>query len=266
MSNDEAADGIEVAATMKSLALLLHQIVLGNREATPDDIHYYYMRHVSDLFQFARVAATTTKLQMILVSLQDAKSVLEQGEDAESLLKNAWHLMRKVVSGEDIEKIAAIQIELRRGGMDPIFISEPDVWEQANRLLQGWSTPENEDQRVEYIVSYGDGFQDRRWFKLPLFDKPYSGKRRMIGPEPNLGERVIGSLNKSVDLGSEQQDSFDAARHAALAYLRQYEIGGSAYKEAVTEAIIKIQDEQWRPSIAYRRWLHSEHNQRNGSL
>ncbi len=265
MTNQAAADGIEVAATMKSLALLWHRIVRGEREATTDEIHYYFMRHVSDLFQFARAAATITKLQMLLETLQRAKSALEQEEDAEAQIAEAWHLMRRILSQEEIEKISASQIELRRSGMNAIIVSGADVWEQANRILRSWSTLENEDQRVEYIVSYRNGEIDGRWLKLPLFDKPYSGQRRMIGPALDLGERIVGSLEKSIDLACESQASFDETQFRALAYLRRYAVGG-AYNETVTTAILRIQDEQWRPGIAYRRSLHSEHNQREGSL
>lgn len=266
-SMPEAADRIEVAATMKSLAFSLYQdVLLGKREVTPDEIHYFYISHVNDLLQFARMPATITKLQMILETLQQAETVLDQEEDAEQSLRDAWQLMRSVLSQEEIEKISASQIELRRSGIDPIIVSGADVWEQANRILQGWSLPENEDQRVEYIVSYSDEFQDGRWLKLPLFYQMYDGERFLIGPALDLGKQIIAALEKSIDLCSEHQASFDNARDAALTYLRRYEVGGSAGAEAVTEAIVKIQEEQWRPGIVYRRSLHSEHNQREGSL
>ena len=172
----EVTDGNEVTATMKSLALLLHQIVLEKKEATPSSLTYL-TKHVGDLLQFAKTTATTIKLQSILEKLHHANRALEQGEDAASLLRDAWQLMRNVLSHDEVEKIATIQIEFRRSGMDSLLISGIDEWEQANRILQKWSTLENEDQRVEYVVSYSDGFQDGRWFKLPLFYASYNGVR-----------------------------------------------------------------------------------------
>lgn len=262
----QEADGIEVAATMKSLALLMHQIVLGNREATPEDIHYYFIKHVTDLLQFARMAATITKLQMILKSLYEAKSALEREEDAEQCLRDAWQLMRSVLSQEEIEKIAASQIELRRRGMEPLVVSGADTWEQANHHLRSWSTTENEDQRVEYAVSYHDGLKDGRWLNLPLFYNMDNGERWRIGPELNLGNQIIAALETSIDLCSQQHASFEAARYDVLAYLKQYAIGGNAGVEAVTTAILNIQKEQWSPGIVYRRSLHTEHNRREGIL
>lgn len=265
IADDLQHDGAEVVATMKSLAFSLHQIVLGKREATPDYIHYYCSMHVSDLFQFAKTAATTTKLQMILEILQQAETALHQEEDAEVLLRDAWQLARKVLSREDAEKISAIQIALRRSGMETILVSEADTWEQANYLLRSWSTPENEDQRIEYVVSYSDRSQDGRWLNLPLFYKPYSGERWRIGPALDLGKQIIAALEKSIDLCSENQTSFDAARLEVVTYLRQYTVGGTACDEAVTTAILKIQDEQWSPAIVYRHALHSKHK-REGTL
>ncbi|HZU01325.1 MAG TPA: hypothetical protein VFA10_16770 [Ktedonobacteraceae bacterium] len=261
----EAADGIEVAATCASLALSLHQVILGKSEATPDEIHYFYMEHVNDLLQFARTPATISKLQAILDILQRAKSALEQEEEAEPQLRDAWRLMRKVVSQEEVEKVPASQIELRRSGMDAIVLSGAGAWEQANQLLRSWSILEHEGQRVEYMIRYNDGHKDSGWLKLPLFYTGY-GEPFLIGPALDLGRQIIAVLEKSIDLGSGDQTSFDKARYAALSYLRRYEVGGSAGAEEVTEAIIKIQDDQWRPDIAYRRSLHSEHNQQEGSL
>jgi hypothetical protein len=264
---EEAVDGIEVAATMKSLAHSLHEIVRGNREATTDHIRYYFMRHVRDLFQFAKTTATTTKLQMILEVLQQAETALNQEEDAEPLLRDAWQLMRKVLSHEDVEKLSASQIELRRSGIDPIRVSGVDVWEQANRILQEWSTQESEDQRVEYIISYSDGFTDGRWLNLPLFYKMHgAGEDFRIGPALDLGNQIIAALETSIDLCSQQHASFEAARYDALAYLKNYAIGGSTGVEAVTTAILKFQKEQWSPGIIYRHALHTEHNRREGVL
>lgn len=263
---EEAIDGIEVAATMKSLVLSMHQIVLGNEEVTPDHLYYYFTKHVADLLRFARIAATITKLQMILKSLDEAKSALEREEDAEQSLRNTWQLMRSVLSLEEIEKIAASQIELRRSGIDPIIVSGADMWEQANHHLRSWSTTENEGQRIDYIVSYRDGSQDGRWLKLPLFYNMDNGERWRIGPELDLGQQIIAALETSIDLCSEQHASFEAARYDALAYLKNYEIGGSTGVEAVTTAILKFQEEQWSPSIIYRHALHAEHNRREGVL
>jgi hypothetical protein len=261
----EAADGIEVAATMKSLEISLHQMVLGNREATPDYISYY-MRHVTDLLQFARIAVTITKLQMILKTLDEAKSALEQDEDAEQSLRNAWQLMQSVLSLEEVEKIPANLIELRRSALDPMVLSGVDMWEQANHLLQEWSTSENEDQRVEYRLGYDDGLKDGGWLKLPLFYKMDDGERWRIGPALELGQLIIAALEKNIDRCSEQRASFETARQEALAYLRQYAIGGSAGVEAVTTAILNIQKDQWSPGIIYRHALHSEQSMREGSL
>lgn len=262
----QEADGIEVAATMKSLVIDLHQVVLGNREVTPDHLHYYFIKHVADLLQFARMATTITKLQMILETLQRAKSALEQDEDAEQTLRDAWQLMRSVLSQEEIEKISASQIELRRSGMEPIHVSGASAWEQANLLLQEWSTPENEDQRVEYIVSYSDGSKEGRWLNLPLFYQMDDGERWRIGPALELGNQIIDDLKKSMDLGSANHASFEAARLEVLAYLRHYAVGGSTGIEATTTALLNIQKEQWSPSIVYRRSLHTEHNRREGVL
>lgn len=259
-------DGIEVAATMKSLVLSMHQIVLGNRETTPEDIHYYFIRHVADLLQLARMAATITKLQMIIEILQRAKNALEQEEDAEQSLRDAWQQMRSVLSQEEIEKVSARQIELRRSGIDPILVSGPDVWEQANHILQEWSTPEHEDARVEYVVGYLDGHVDGRWLNLPLFYTMDNGERWRIGPELDLGNLIIAALETSIDLCSQQHASFEAARYDALAYLKNYKIGGNAGVEAVTTAILKLQKEHWSPGITYRHALHTEHNRREGVL
>ncbi len=261
----QEADGIEVAATMKSLAHSLHEIVRGNREATTDHIRYL-MHHVRDLFQFAKTTATTTKLQMILEVLQQTETALNQEEDAEALLRDAWHLMRSVLSLEEIEKIAASQIELRRSGMEPLVVSGADAWEQASHILQEWSTPENEDERVEYRISYDDGLKEGRWLNLPLFYNIHDGERFLIGTALDLGNQVIAAQEKSIDLCSEQHASFEAARLDALAYLRRYKIGGGAGVEAVTTAILNIQKEQWSPAIVYRHSLHTEHNRREGVL
>lgn len=263
----EAGDGIEVAAIMKSLAHSLHEIVRGNREATTDHIRYYFMRHVRGMFQFAKTTATTTKLRMILEVLQQAETALSQEEDAEQSLRDAWQLMRKVLSHEDVEKLSASQIELRRSGIDPILVSGVDVWEQANRILQEWSTQENEDQRVEYSISYSDGFTEGRWLNLPLFNKMYgAGEDFRIGPALDLGQQIIAALETSIDLCSQRHASFEAARYDALAYLKNYEIGGSACDEAVTTAILKFQKEQWSSGITYRHALHTERNRREGVL
>jgi hypothetical protein len=259
----KAADGIEVAATCASLALSLHQVILGNSEVTPDEINYFYMEHVGDLLQFARIPVTITKLQMIFETLQRAKSALEREEDADAQLREAWRLMRKVVSQEEVEKVPASQIELRRSGMDTIVLSGADTWEQANQHLRSWSILEHEGQRVEYMVRYNDGHKDGRWLTLPLFYKGY-GEPFLIGPALDLGRQIIAVLEKSIDLGSENPASFDAARDAALAYLRRYEIGGGAGVEVVTEAIVNIQDEQWSPGIAYRRLLHVDQPEGEG--
>jgi hypothetical protein len=264
-ADDTQQDGIEVAATMRSLEISLHQMVLGNDEATPSYIAYY-MRHVNGLLRFAHTQGTMSKLQRLLETLDEAKSTLEQDEDAESQLRNAWQLMRRVLSLEEIEKIPASQVALQLSGTDQIIVSGLDAWEQANRILHSWSTQENEDQRVEYIISYSDGFTDGRWLNLPLFYKmDGAGEDFRIGPALELGNQIIAVLEKSIDLGSEHEASFDAARDAALVYLRHYAVGG-ACNEAVTTAILRIQNEQWSPGIVYRRSLHSEKHQREGSL
>jgi hypothetical protein len=218
------------------------------------------------LLPFAKVSATISKLQRLLETLQNAKSALEQDEDAEPLLRDAWHQMRSVLSQEEIEKIAAIQIELRRSGMEPLVVSGADAWEQANHILQEWSTPENEDERVEYRIGYDDGLKEGRWLNLPLFYNMHDGERWRIGPRLQLGKQVIDTLEKSIDLCSEQHASFEAARLEVLAYLRHYAVGGSAGVEAVTTAILNIQKEHWSPGIVYRRSLHTEHNRREGVL
>ena len=262
---EDDQDGIKIAATMKSLAGILKSLLQGEREDVPKYIHYF-LAHVSDLLQFAKQRTTTSKLQAILETLHRAESALEQKEDVAPPLRDARQLMRKVLSHEEVEKIAASSIEIRRKGMAPIIISESDVWEQANRILQEWCTPENEDQRIEYIISYSDGCQDGRWLKLPLFYQLYSGGQSQIGPVLELGKQIISALERTIDLGSKNQISFDAARHAALSYLRRYEVGGYTCEEVVTTAILKIQQEQWSPRIVYRHSLHSASNQREGFL
>lgn len=266
MMQAQERDGIEVAATMESLAIDLHQVVLGNRETTPDMLLYYYIRHVRDLLQFARVAATISKLQKLLEVLNEAKSTLEQDEDAEPRLRDAWHLMQSVLSLEEVEKIPANLIELRRSALDPMVLSGVDMWEQANHLLQEWSTSENEDQRVEYRLGYDDGLKDGGWLKLPLFYTMDDGERWRIGPRLQLGQLIIAALEKNIDRCSEQRASFETARQEALAYLRQYAIGGSTGEEAVTTAILKIQKDQWSPGIIYRHALHPEQSMREGFL
>jgi hypothetical protein len=254
----QKTDGIEVAATMKSLALLLHQVVRGNRDATPDDILYYYIRHVRDLLQFAGMAATITKLQMIIETLQRALHTLEQEADAAPLLKDAWHLMLSVLSREEIKKIAVDSIEFRRGGLDPVVVP---TWEQATRIIQEWSTPINENQRVEYRIRYSDGYTDSRWFSLPLFSGSYQ-----IDQIKTLEGRLLQSLTRELDLSTSDHSSFDAAQERIMQYLRRYAVGGDGFHEEVSQFIIDNQDIQWSPGIAYRRWMHLERDPRYGVL
>ena len=264
-------DGVEVTAAMKSLGISMHQIVLEKREVTPDYLHYYFIEHISDLFQFAKTTLTTSKLQMILETLQQAETVLKQEEEAEPLLAAAWQLMRKVVSQEEVEKISVTQIEIRPNKLsaEAIILSGPDTWEQANHILQQWSTPENEEKRVEYVISYSDGFQDGRWLKLPLFYTPLSGEqedREQIEPDLDLGKQLIAALNKNIDLSSANPASFYVACQEAVTYLRHYAVGGSACAEEVTTSILRMQDEQWSHGTVYRSFLHAESRQSEGSL
>ncbi len=96
-------DGAEIRATLKSLKMLLKQVISGNREASSCDIEWSLMK-LDDLLQFAgENTGTAEKLQQAIAEIKQAQHTLPQDESEETpaefypLARNAYELMNEIM-------------------------------------------------------------------------------------------------------------------------------------------------------------------------
>jgi hypothetical protein len=250
----------DIRATFKSMILELEQILLRNRE--PERIIEWYVFRLERDFRPSAIKMIQ-QLRVILEALKQAQTQFTQEEtidQAYTCMQTALTAMRQMLAGEDEEKVEALQIDLQpdaNGQLSHVVCRGRDAWEEANRHLQAWSTPGHEGVQVGFTIQYEDGYEEQGSLTLPLFYAGYQPEKMRIGEALHLGKWIIDAALERLDFPFEAQLCFETARKALLAYLRRYKVGGPAYREEVTKAILRIQEADYsRFSLEFKRVVH----------